>query len=142
MDEFEKEIERFKKILWKQEEKDIWVNKGNLQKYLKYITNNIEKPCLLTWRDDFDWEEKYVFWYWDPEEYEKLKKTRPSYTDTFSFIEFDELLYYESELFVKVRRKGDRRKFTIWLSRLKAIDKESENHQLIEDYASWVGNYL
>lgn len=142
MDEFEKQIERYKQILWKQEEKDIWINKENLEKYLRYLTDNIEIPCLLTWRADFDWEEKYVFWYWDQEEYEELKKTRPSYTDTFSFIRFDMLLNYETEIFVQVRRKSDRRKFTIWLSWLEVIDKESKNYQLVEDYVSWVGNYL
>jgi hypothetical protein len=141
MDEFEKQIEGYKQILWKQDEKDIWVNKENLEKYLKYLTDNVELPCLLTWRDDFDWEEKYVFWFWDSDEYEELKKTRASYTDTFSFIEF-EPLDYENELFIKVRRKSDRRKFTIWLYWLKAIDKDSKNYAFIENYGTWHANYF
>lgn len=141
MNKLEKELKRFKSILWKEKEDDICVNEENLQKYLKYISDNLELPCVLTWREDFDWEEKYVFWYWDEAEYAKLKRTRPSYTDTFKFIVFEKFLCDEYGLLVKVKRESDRKTFVIWLYWLTSINQKSNNYQLIEDYASWHANY-
>ena len=53
-----------------------------IAKYLHYLKENIELPCIVTGIEDFPWEEKYVFGYGNKKEYEKLKKENPSYTKT------------------------------------------------------------
>jgi hypothetical protein len=111
------------------------------RKYLEYLKNNIQLPCQLTGLEDFLWEERYVFGFGDEEEYEELKKTNPSYTDTFELIDFKELDAGDDEIIVKVKRQKDGKKFYIGLDWLKAIDKSSTNFQLINDYASWHTNF-
>lgn len=39
-----------------------------------------------------------------------------------------------------VRRKSDSREFYLGLSEIEAVDKKSENYQLLEDYAVWFVN--
>lgn len=111
------------------------------RKYLKYLKSNIQLPCLLTGLEDFLWEERYVFGFGDEEEYEELKKTKPSYTDTFELIDFKELDAVDDEIIVKVKRQKDGKEFYIGLDWLKAIDKKSTNFQIINDYASWHTNF-
>ena len=110
-------------------------------KYLEYLKNNIQFPCLLTGFGDFLWEERYVFGFGEEEEYEELKKTNPSYTDIFELIDFNELEASDDEIIVKVKRQKDKKYFFIGLDWLKAIDKKSTNFQLINDYASWHTNF-
>ena len=110
-------------------------------KYLEYLKNNIQLPCQLTGSEDFLWEERYVFGLGDEEEYEELKKTNPSYTDTFELIDFKELHAGDDEIIVKVKRQKDGKEFYIGLDWLKVIDKKSTNFQLINDYASWHTNF-
>ena len=121
---------------------DSSVNEDNLATYLLHLKNTIEYPCLLTGSEDFAWEEPYVLGDWDKNEYEKLKKTKPSYTDIFELIDFDETLEDDGRgLFVTVNRISDRKKFTLPLLDLKATDKQSGNYPLISDYSFWMTNY-
>jgi hypothetical protein len=80
-------------------------------------------------------------WGWDLNEYEELKKERPSYTDEFELIEFlgpeDEV----EEIHAKVRRIKDQKTFEIGLSWLECTDQKHENYQLIDDYGVWHVNY-
>ena len=39
-----------------------------------------------------------------------------------------------------VRRKSDGKEFWLGLAELKAVDKKSANHQLLDDYAVWFVN--
>ena len=71
MDKFEK---RIKEILVS----EISHNKKNTKKYYHYLAKSIQLPCQLTGREDFPWEEPYVFGGWSKKEYEKLKKDKPS----------------------------------------------------------------
>ncbi len=57
-------------------------------KYLQFLKENIEFPCIVTGIDDFPWEEKYVFGYGSKKEYEELKKNNPSYEDKFELLNF------------------------------------------------------
>ncbi|CAN5907084.1 hypothetical protein BH24BAC1_BH24BAC1_28790 [soil metagenome] len=119
------------------------VDKEKLLHYQDYLQQHLSQPCLLTGIEDFKWEEKYVFGYGSPKEYEALKKTRPSYTDTYTFLAFEEKVPVDGEhpfLLVKVRRKGDNRQFTLPLFELKATDPASPNFRLLDDYAMWVVN--
>ena len=69
---------------------DLSVNEDNIATYFLHLKNKIQYPCLLTGSEDFSWEEPYIFGGWDRREYEKLKKTNPSYKDIFELIGLDE----------------------------------------------------
>ena len=118
------------------------VSNESLGVYLNYLKKHIVKPCLLTGREDFKWEEYYVIGPGDIKEYEELKKTKPSYTDTFEFLEFDDNYYNEEEgLFIWGKRVSDGKKFPFPLEDLEAVDNRSKNYILFEDYSSWFVNY-
>ena len=128
-------------ILNVEDEDEAWVTHENVKRFLDYLKDNLEFPCLLTGMEDFPWEERYVFGYGDKGEYEKLKKTNPSYTDTFKLVEFEELNPNEEQIFVKVERASDKKPFSLPLDNLEASKRRSKNFQLLEDYASWWVNY-
>ena len=133
--------EQQKRIMAILNEEDAWVVHENVKRFLDYLKDNLELPCLLTGMEDFPWEEKYVFGYGDKDEYEKLKRTNPSYTDTFKLLEFEELRPNEGQIFVKVERVADRKKFSLPLDDLEASKRRSKNYQILEDYAAWWVNY-
>ena len=117
------------------------VTDQSLELYRSYLQKNLVMPCELTGSEDFGWEEFYVFGPGDKEEYEELKKTRPSYKDIFTFMSFDNQIEDMDGLMVKVKRKSDRKQFVIPLVELEATDSNSPNHQLILDYTIWYVNY-
>ena len=118
---------------------DVSVSDQSLKRYLEHLNQNVQLPCLLTGGEDFDWEEYYVFGPGDEEEYKELKKTRPSYRDTFELLSFGS--WQDRGILVDVQRSSDKKHFTLPLADLKVIDKQSGNHQMIEDYAVWFVNY-
>lgn len=140
MPDFDKQEKRITQILsdGKSGEKP-WRTLKTTQKYLEYLKENLDFPCLLTGIEDFPWEERYVFGYGSKKEYEKLKKTNPSYTDTFELISFENDI--EEQILVKVKRKSDKKQFIIELDWLQAEDEQSKNYQLLNDYAVWYVNY-
>lgn len=117
------------------------VNMNNLQKYFNYLKENLNKSCILTGMEDFDWEEPYLFGGWSKKEYEKLKITKPSYTDTFEFIGLVEEYDDWKGIYAFVKRVSDKKLFNIPLWDLKVIDKKDSNFLLISDYSSWMTNY-
>jgi len=118
------------------------VSDKSLDVYLNYLKKHLVKPCLLTGIEDFRWEEYYVIGPGDEKEYEELKKTRPSYTDTFEFLEFDDdYCSVEEGLFIWAKRVSDRKKFPFPLEELKAVDDRSKNYILLHDYSCWFVNY-
>ena len=137
---YEKFEKRVKEILGK--DFDRGVSEDTLVKYRQYLEGHLKMPCILTGIEDFRWEEFYVFGPRSKKEYEELKKTQPSYTDQYELIGFeDELGGIEEGLMVKVKRIKDRRRFVLPLGELKAVDKKSDNYQLVNDYAVWIVNY-
>lgn len=88
----------------------------------------------------FNWEEPYIFGNWSKSEYQKLRKTSPSYKDTFKFIklegEFD-----DKGIYVSVKRISDNKKFTIPLWDLEVVDQNDSNFQIVSDYSSWMTNF-
>lgn len=116
------------------------VSNDSLKTYRTYLQSAIQYPCELTGREDFRWEEIYIFGPGDKKEYDELKKTNPSYTDTYTFMSFDDQLDYEEGLMVKAKRISDNRQFILPLVDLKVTDKKSPNHQLVHDYALWFVN--
>jgi hypothetical protein len=122
-------------------EESLKVSYNSLEKYRLHIQDNIVFPCDLTGREDFNWEEIYVFGGGDVNEYSELKKTKPSYTDIYTFMSFDDVAEEVDGLMVKVKRLTDRKQFVLPLADLKVTDKTSSNHELIHDYAVWYVNY-
>jgi len=122
-------------------EDNLNVSDESLEIYRSYLQKNIVLPCELTGIEDFSWEEFYVFGPGNKKEYEKLKKTQPSYSDIYSFISFEDLIDYTEGLIVKVKRISDKKQFELPLADLKATDTNSQNYQLLDDYSVWYINY-
>ena len=122
-------------------EDNLNVSDKSLMEYRSYIQDNIVFPCELTGREDFRWEEFYIFGPGDKNEYAELKKTQPSYTDTYTFMSFDDQIEDMDGLMVKVKRISDHKQFVLPLTDLKVIDNNSPNHLLVHDYAVWYANY-
>ena len=137
---WDKVCKRVMAILDQEDIDDIFRSDEHLQVYLEYLNNNVEHPCLVTGMEDFPWKEKYVFGYGDEKEYEKLKKTNPSYKDTFTLIEF-ELVTKAERIFATIERVTDKKRFSLPLEDLEAKSKKSTNYQLLEDYSSWYVNF-
>jgi len=138
--ETDQQIKRVQAILEVTDEEDMVVDDENLKKYFHYLNENIGFPCIVTGIEDFRWEEFYVLGPGDQKEYEKLKKTRPSYTDEYKILSIDG---YDLDygILVNVRRISDRKKFTLPLEDLEAVDKKSNNYQILDDYSVWFVNY-
>lgn len=120
---------------------DTGKTKKNLEKYLDYLKKNLSYPCVLTGIEDFNWEEFYIFGPGYKEEYEQLKKTKPSYADRFELLEFLDKVDLILGIFAKVKRGADEKIFLIPLADLKAADRKSENYQLLHDFSVWIVNY-
>ena len=111
-----------------------------------HLKSNLVLPCEVTGIEDFSWEEIYVFGPGDQDEYKHLKKTNPSYTDRYELLEIDKklqsewIMFWDVEIAARVKRISDGKEFILGLSELKAIDKKSENYQLLDDYSVWLVN--
>ena len=119
---------------------ELEVNERNIQIYCEYLQKNLGMPCYLTGIEDFAWEEKYVFFGGNKNEYERMKKRKASYTDVFKLIE----LYVnpnESVIFARVKRISDSKKFTLPLDELESTDSKTSNYKILADYSSWAVNY-
>ena len=99
--------------------------KKNQDIYLEYLKNKIQKPCLLTGMQDFEWEEPYLLGGWSQKVYEKLKLTQPSYRDQFELIGFVNEIDDLKGILVKVKRVADNKKFDLPLWDLKVNDFRS-----------------
>lgn len=116
------------------------VAEESLATYLAYLKEPLELPCELTGIEDFDWEEYYVLGPGDQKEYERLKKTRPSYTDKYDLLSLSDEVDGWVGILVNVKRVSDKKKFTLPLAELEATDERSKNYQLLDDYSVWFVN--
>lgn len=112
----------------------------NAKRYRQYLLSCLSFPILATGTEDFPWEEPYVFFGWDKKEYEELKRTNPSYTDTF---EIKSLAPPDghADVVAQVRRVSDGKQFEIGLSWLCCQDEHDDAHTLLKDYGVWHTNY-
>ena len=123
---------------------DAEVNMENLKKYLEYLKDNIETPCIVTGIEDmgcFGWEEYYNLGPGSEREYSKLKKKYPSFTDEYTLLGFHDDFDEEEGLYVDVQRISDKKKFSLTLADLEGVDKNSKNAQLIHDHSVWFVNF-
>lgn len=118
---------------------DLEVNDQNLNRYLQFIKARIKPPYKLTGNGAFDWEEEYMRGGKSKKEYEKLKKQQPSYTDTFSLVQFCDV--GTEGIMVKVERTSDRRQFILPLIDLDVTTEDPQHFELIENYLLWFFSY-
>lgn len=117
------------------------VNPTNLKKYLKYLKQNLTIPCLVTGMEEFEWEEYYTMGPGSKKEYQKLKKTKPSYTDQFNLLKLESKLDVEYGILAVLERTTDNLKFTFPLADLETVVEDSINAELLEDYSMWFFTY-
>ncbi|MBW4495282.1 MAG: hypothetical protein KME26_19780 [Oscillatoria princeps RMCB-10] len=123
--------------------KQLEVSETTLKTYLEFLKKKLKMPCPVKASQEFEWEEDYLYGPGSKKEYEKLKKTRPSHTDTFTIMRFeDKIECQEDGIMVEVQRLTDKKNFTLNLSELEAVDEESASAELLNDYAVWFVNYI
>jgi len=120
--------------------KNLAVTKAKLKTYLRYLKGHLEFPVKVKGIEDFEWEEYYVFGPGSEREYEQLKKTNPSYTDTFNLVGLVEEVEDWEGILAKLVRLSDKKRFTLPLADLRATDKSSKNYELLDDYSLWFVN--
>jgi hypothetical protein len=140
MEEVDEDVARVMGILCADDEDEMEVTAENLELYFNYLNENIDLSAMVTGWEDFKWEEYYVLGPGDQAEYEELKKTRPSYTDKYEILSLDDC-DFDYGVLVNVRRLSDKKKFSLPLADLKAVEKNSKNFQILADYAMWYVNY-
>jgi len=117
-----------------------------VEKFYVQLARCLQLPCNVTSIEDFRWEEGYVFGAGDSEEYRELRKSQPSYKDTFELLAIERdtysewMMFYGEDLVGKVRRKSDGKEFYLGLAEIEVMDKKSENYQLLDDYSVWFVN--
>jgi hypothetical protein len=119
------------------------VTEETLAIYLAYLKQHLEFPCQLTGIESlgcFAWEASYTFGRRRPKEYAQRKQHQPSYRDTYTFLRFEDAYDPYAGLAVKVKRGSDNKRFILPLANLKALEKPSNNAQLLDDYAVWFVN--
>lgn len=127
-----------------EDENNAAVNYENLEKYLAYLKKEITFPIIVTGIEDlgcFGWEEIYNWGPGSKKEYEKLKKKYPSFRDEYELLSFNEDFDEEEGLYVNVKRISDKKKFTLTLADLEAVEHNSKYAQLLDDYAVWYTNF-
>jgi hypothetical protein len=112
----------------------------NAERYCDYLLKHLSFPIEVIGREDFPWEEPYVLGVWDKIEYEELKKSKPSHTDTFVLLGLEPPNGHE-DVTAKVQRITDKKHFDIGLSWLCCKDDKNEASGLLEDFGSWHTNY-
>lgn len=121
--------------------KSIDVGIENLVRYLAYLKKNMQLPCHVTGREDFPWEEEYVIGDGNKKEYQRLKKTQPSYTDIFEIKQFKDSVYHDEGILVEVKRLSDHKEFVLPLVDLVTSDEDSRNNEFLDDYSTWFINH-
>jgi len=115
-----------------------------LKVYFEYLKENLTCPCLLTGIQSmrfFGWEARFSFGHGSKKEYERLRRQEGSYQDKYELKVFDAVVDETWDILVNVQRIPYRKRFTIPLSELQAVDKELANYQLLNDYTVWYVNW-
>ncbi len=120
------------------------VNAVTLSTYLNYLKAHLQLPCLVRGIESigyFGWEERFEFGYGSKAEYERLRQEFGSLKDEFELEAFEGKIEPGWDMLIKVRRTSDGKHFTIPLSELEAVDENSDNAVLLNDYTVWVVNW-
>ncbi len=112
----------------------------NAARYRDYLLRHLPLPVIVTGLEAFPWEEFYLFGGRDGKEYEQMKKTNPSWKDTFELQALEPPNEYE-DVTARVKRISDGKVFRIGLSWLCCGDKGNKAHTLLDDYGVWHTNF-
>jgi hypothetical protein len=143
MSEIDEQFERIKAVFNTSEIPT--VTGPTLRQYFEYLKANLTCPCMLTGIESigyFGWEERFEFGYGSKGEYQRLRRERGSYHDQYELRTLEDATVDEDcDILVKVERIPHRKRFTIPLSELQAVDEDSDNYQLLNDYTVWYVNW-
>jgi len=120
--------------------------KDQLTAFYEHLLRSLELPCVVTGIEDFHWEEGYVIGGASREEYERLKKNRPSYQDHYDLLGIEQgvfsewMLFHGEDIGAHVKRKTDGKEFWLGLAELKAVGRKSREAQLLHDYSVFFVN--
>ncbi len=112
--------------------------------YLNYIKAHLQLPCLVRGIESigyFGWEERFQFGYGNKAEYERLRQKYGSLEDEFELTALEGKLQPGQDMMVKVKRTSDGKRFIIPLSELEAVDENSDNAVMLNDYTVWIVNW-
>mgnify|MGYP001093810147 CR=1 FL=1 len=142
MSKFDEQMKRWDAVLGNAAE---GTQEEALAAFFTHLKATLQLPCEVTGTEDFRWEEPYVLGGWSQQEYKRLKKTQPSYTDKYDLLDIEqggwsEWMMFDEDIVAKVRRKSDGKEFDLGLAELRVTDKKSPNFQLLDDYAVWLVN--
>ena len=142
MSRFDEQMRRWETIIGDAAE---GTQEDALRVFFEHLKANLQLPCEVTGIEDFRWEERYVLGGWSQQDYKRLKKTQPSYTDKYELLdisqdEWSEWMMFDEDILAHVRRKSDSKEFYLGLAELRVTDKKSPNYQLVDDYAVWLVN--
>jgi hypothetical protein len=114
--------------------------------YFRYLQKALILPCEVTGVEDFRWEEYYIIGPGPKAEHDRLRRKQPSYMDRFELtgISLDEdsewMLFQGDDIAAHVTRISDQKPFILGLAELKAVDKQSPNFQLLDDFGVFLVN--
>jgi len=120
------------------------VTDSTLHIYFDYLKEDLRCPCILTEIESmgyFKWEERFLFGYGSKQEYEQLRRQKGSSREKYELKTFDPVVEDEWDILVKGQRIPHRKRFTIPLSGLQAVDETSPNYRLPNDYTVWSVNW-
>ena len=115
-------------------------------RFYQHLKKALQLPCDVTGVEDFRWEEYYVIGPGNRQEYKRLCQSQPSYRDVFELLAIEKdvcsewMMFRGEDLGAHVQRKSDGKEFWLGLAEIKAVDKKSQNYQLIDDFGCWFVN--
>ena len=137
--DYDEQESRIAKIFSSNEIPD--VSKQHAETFINFIKTNISPNVLLVGREIFfPWEESYMFGRGTEREYKYLKKKQISHDDQVQLISFEKF-DYDGDWVVKVKRLSDKKSFNAHLSWFKCVETDSNNAQLLDDFAFWIVNW-
>ena len=117
------------------------VSDETLRIFIQYIKDNMDTNCEITGIEDFEWEEYYIIGPGSKKEHKRLRKSRPSFMDTYKIIGFNDEPDEDYGILVNLRRISDRKKFTLPLADLEETDKNHPSYQILHDFSVWFVNW-
>jgi hypothetical protein len=121
------------------------VTGATLHIYFEHLKANLTCPCMLTGIESigyFGWEERFMFGYGTQVEYQRLRREKGSYKEQYELRTLEDATVDEDwDILAQVERIPHRKRFTIPLSELEAVDENSNNYQLLNDYTVWRVNW-
>ena len=143
VDRYEEQWARIKAVVGDSD--DLSLRQG-VERYYGHLKASLRLPCDVTGTEDLNWEELYILGLRSQKEYAQLRKTQPSYRDTFVLLAIEKdvaskwMLFAGDDLAARVRCKSDAKEFLLGLSEIEAVDKKSLNCQLLDDFSVWFAN--